>query len=102
MISLVTDKLPELRELCRRYRVARLALFGSAARDDFDPEKSDLDFVIEFLPLELGEAFHTYFDFLFSLEDLFSRRVDLVMLSAVKNSYFLTEVLHTQQELYAA
>ena len=37
-----------LTDLCRRYRVARLSLFGSALRDDFT-EASDIDFLVEFL-----------------------------------------------------
>src|SRR5262244_388898 len=38
----------ELRALCRRFHVRRLDLFGSAARGDFDPERSDTDFLVEF------------------------------------------------------
>jgi uncharacterized protein len=45
----VIDTLPmaEIAELCRRYHVAELALFGSALRDDLRPD-SDLDFLVEF------------------------------------------------------
>ncbi len=39
----------ELKALCEQHGVERLALFGSALRDDFDPEKSDLDFSVTFL-----------------------------------------------------
>ena len=38
----------ELEQLCRRYRVVSLSLFGSATRDDFDPERSDYDFLVDF------------------------------------------------------
>ncbi len=38
----------ELRALCRRFHVRRLDGFGSAARGDFDPAQSDLDFLVEF------------------------------------------------------
>ncbi|WP_425432381.1 nucleotidyltransferase family protein [Granulicella pectinivorans] len=40
---------------CRQYRVRRFAVFGSAIRDDFDPERSDIDFRVEFKPLEFGQ-----------------------------------------------
>jgi predicted nucleotidyltransferase len=43
-----------LRELCARYGVRRLELFGSAAAGGFDASRSDLDFLVEFLPLEPG------------------------------------------------
>ncbi|MEK7358183.1 MAG: nucleotidyltransferase domain-containing protein, partial [Bdellovibrionota bacterium] len=66
-------------ELCTRYGVARLELFGSAAEDRFDAERSDLDFLVEFMPdHELGPWLRHYFDLKEGLEDLFGRSVDLV------------------------
>jgi hypothetical protein len=38
----------KLQAICRSFHVRRLDLFGSAARDDFDPEHSDFDFIVEF------------------------------------------------------
>ena len=56
MYSLVHEKLDELAALCTRYRVLRLELFGSAVTDDrFDPATSDLDFLVEFCPLDPTE-----------------------------------------------
>jgi predicted nucleotidyltransferase len=43
MQPIVANKLPEVAELCRRFHVRRLELFGSAATADFDPERSDID-----------------------------------------------------------
>jgi hypothetical protein len=48
MHSIVQDKLETLKELCVKHRVERLDIFGSAAREDFNPESSDLDFLVEF------------------------------------------------------
>ena len=45
------QKLPELETFCRRHGVARLAVFGSATRESFDPRISDYGFLVEFLPL---------------------------------------------------
>ena len=50
MISLIENKRTVLTDLCRRFGVRRLELFGSAATDAFDPSRSDLDFLVEFLP----------------------------------------------------
>lgn len=104
MCPLVHDKLDELIQLCRRFHVARLELFGSAAADDdgFDPEKSDLDFLVEFGPLEPGENSQCYFGLLFALEDMFVRDVDLVMTRAIRNRYFLEGVNRNRVLLYAA
>jgi uncharacterized protein len=91
-----------LTELCRCYRVRRLALFGSALREDFDPAHSDLDFVVEFEALPVGAYADAYFGLLESLQDLFGRRVDLIVSSAIRNPYFRESVERSQAVLYAA
>ena len=48
MTADIASRRSELNDLCRRFGVRRLDLFGSAARDDFDPARSDLDFLVEF------------------------------------------------------
>jgi predicted nucleotidyltransferase len=44
----IAEKREEIAELCRKHHVKRLAIFGSAVRDDFDPSRSDVDVVIDF------------------------------------------------------
>jgi hypothetical protein len=102
VIALLEGRRDELVRLCAQYRVRRLELFGSAARGDFAPERSDLDFLVEFDELELDRYAEHYFGLLFALEDLFGLRVDLVMLSAVRNPYFLQEIEAARTVLYAA
>ena len=48
MANVLESHLDELPELCRRYGVSRLEAFGSATAEDFDPNKSDLDFLVDF------------------------------------------------------
>ena len=48
MIPLIAQHSDELTELCRRHHVKRLEVFGSAAVGDFDPDTSDIDFLVEF------------------------------------------------------
>jgi predicted nucleotidyltransferase len=67
----IEQKREQLAELCRQHRVLRLTLFGSALREDFDPERSDLDFLVEFEPLPTGTYADTYFGLLEALEHLF-------------------------------
>ncbi len=103
MVDLITENLKTIKELCVRYRVRRIELFGSAIDDEnFDPEKSDLDFLVEFRPLKQGEYADTYFGLLEALESLFARHVDLVMVRAVKNPYFLESINKNRKVLYAA
>ena len=102
MLSLTTEQLDALRSLCRRYGVARLDLFGSAATEAFNPEGSDLDFLVEFEPEHEMNAADRYFGLLFDLQALFQREVDLVMDRAISNRYFREEVERTRKPLYAA
>lgn len=102
MHSLIQDRLPELAKVCPQRCVRRLALFGSAAREDFDPSASDLDFIVEFESLSPAEHAANYFGLQEDLERLFGRAVDLVELAPIRNPYFLKLVQETQVPLYAA
>lgn len=103
MISLVEDKRAEVAAICERRGVARLDLFGSAAGEGFDPEGSDLDFVVRFEPRDPPELFDRYFGLKEDLEDLFGREVDLVTEGALdKNPSFAEGILAARVPLYAS
>src|SRR3954464_12889393 len=89
----------ELSELCRRFHVRTLELFGSAAGGTFGTD-SDLDFLVDFLPLEPAEHGRAYFGLWFALQDLFGRNVDLVETPAVTNRYFLQMIRPQRRILY--
>jgi len=75
----ILKRLADNRETLRRLGVRRLAIFGSAVRDDVT-EAHDLDFLVEFET----KTFDAYMDLKAFLEDLFDRPVDLVLLDALK------------------
>ena len=100
MSPLIEQHREELAELCRRYHVKRLELFGSAARGELRPE-SDLDFLVEFGEVPGERYFHAYFAFKESLEKLFARQVDLVEEGAIKNPYFLAGLNENRLVVYA-
>jgi len=102
MTELLEQHHHELTELCRRYDVKVLELFGSATREQFDADRSDLDFLVEFQPMSPPEHSRNYFGLWFALEDLFDRSVDLVEVPAVTNPYFLQEIRSSRRVLYAA
>jgi uncharacterized protein len=102
MIPAVESKLADLTELCRQYRVRRLELFGSAASSRFNPATSDLDFLVEFERSSPAESARFYFGFLFALQTLFGRDVDLVESVAIQNPYFLKSIAKERVLLYAA
>jgi uncharacterized protein len=99
----VADKLPQLRELCRRHHVIYLALFGSAATGNFDPERSDLDFVLHMqIPAPDGtSALDNYYAFIQSVEALYGRKVDTVPPPAeIENRYLRENVQESAVPLY--
>lgn len=102
MHPLIEANRPELIRLCQRFGVRRLELFGSAAAGDFDPQSSDVDFLIEFQDMPPTAYADAYFGLLEALSDLLHRPVDLVTLSAVKNPYFLRGIEQSRTMLYAA
>ena len=102
MLDFLQQRQAELRDLCRRFEVRRMDLFGSAARDEFNPLTSDLDFLVAFLPAGQVSAADRYLGLLAGLEDLFKRNVDLVDIAAARNPYFLASALSHRKMLYAA
>ena len=102
MIPAVEERADELERLCLIYGVRRLDLFGSASTGLYDPDESDLDFLVEFQPAALNAYADTYFGLLEALGRLFGRPVDLVVESAIKNPYFLQAVEQTRTPIYEA
>ncbi len=89
----------EIPALCRRFGVRRLDLFGSAATGNFDPARSDLDFVVEF-DADSAHLFDRYFGLKESLEALYGRHVDLVSEGASANPHFIESLERTRQRVY--
>ena len=100
MIASVEQKKDEVAALCRKYRVGRLELFGSAATGKFNPASSDLDFLVTFDDRSTPGLLDRYLDFAEALEQLFGRHVDLVTKASVRNPYFRREIDATRQPLY--
>lgn len=102
MHSVIESKRAELAEICHRFHVHRLDLFGSATGEDFDASRSDVDLLVEFEAGSKMMAFHQYFGLKEALATLFDRPVDLIVASAVKNPYIRRSIEETRENLYAA
>jgi hypothetical protein len=102
MGPIIEEHRDELADLCRRHHVRRLFVFGSAARDDFDPARSDVDLLVEFGPVPEGGYADAYFSLREALEALLGREVDLVAASALRNPYIKADIERTRSLLYAA
>lgn len=102
MIDLIEQHRPEVAALCSRFGVQTLEVFGSAASGAFDPSHSDIDFLVAFSTHDAGSLFHRYFGLLEALEQLFSRKIDLVSATALSNPYFIAAINKTRQTVYAS
>jgi len=90
----------DLAELCRRWKIRELAVFGSVLREDFGPE-SDIDVLLTFEPhVHLG--IDEYIDLQADLVGLFGREVDIVNKRTLRNPYLRHRVLTTRRVLHAA
>ena len=103
MIAEIAQHSAELRAICQRFHVRRLDLFGSAARADFDPAKSDLDFLVEFDRSNRDAlSLRTYFGLKEALEKLFGRPVDLVEPGAMRNPYLKAGIEGSRERVFEA
>lgn len=102
MPAVIAQHADELTRLCAKYNVVRLEVFGSAVSGAYRPQHSDLDFLVEFRPLQPGAYADAYFGLLGALERLFGSPVDLVVAKAIKNPYFLESVNQTRTLVYEA
>jgi predicted nucleotidyltransferase len=102
MQSIIENNKSKLIELCQKYDVQTMYVFGSASSDDFK-ETSDIDILISFKKdISIEKYTDNYFELHHKLEELFNRKVDLVTENSLSNSYFKASVEETKKLLYAA
>jgi predicted nucleotidyltransferase len=99
---MIADHERDLADICRRFHVAQLELFGSAATDEFDPQHSDFDFLVTFGDVPASQRFDAFFGLQQALADLFGRPVDLVEAGAPRNPYFIRRLNESRRLVYAA
>ncbi len=85
--------------ICQKYRVKSLSIFGSALTEHFN-ESSDIDFLIELDGA--SDGIKRYMNVKFELEELFARAVDLVMPKAIKNSRIKEYIFSKIETVYAS
>ena len=95
-------QLDAIAALARKYGVNRLFLFGSGLTSDFDRDRSDLDFLVEFAPKAPPDHADSYFGLLEDLQALLGRPIDLIEPGPVSDPYFREEVEKTKRPLYEA
>ena len=81
----------EINALCANHKVRSLYAFGSVLTPNFNTN-SDIDLIVDFKEIDVKDYADNYFDFKFSLQDIFNRPVDLLEEQAIKNPYFKEEL----------
>lgn len=98
-MKLIEMNIDKIIALCKKYKVAKLWVFGSILTPHFNDE-SDVDFSVIFHYEQIPDLFLTFFDFIDELQTLLGRKVDLIDETAVKNPYFRTELDRTKFLIY--
>lgn len=96
----IRAKLTDFKSLCVSHKIKYLYAFGSATNEKFNPEVSDIDLVVELEdqdPIERGEMLIDLWD---KFEVFFSRRVDLLTESSIKNPILKRSIDKTKILIY--
>ncbi|MBL1281547.1 MAG: nucleotidyltransferase domain-containing protein [Fluviicola sp.] len=101
MQELVQQHIEEIMQLCQKYDVATLHVFGSVTTDSFNAS-SDVDVLISFKDISFEKYTDNYFDLHLALESLLGRKVDLITDKSLSNPFFISEIEKTKKLLYAA
>lgn len=102
----MTDILPRedhsksIAHFCMKWRVARLWVFGSVARDAAKPD-SDIDILAEFLPASTTSTWD-WPQMQDELRSIFGRNVDLLSTGVLRNPFRRETIESTRKLLYAA
>jgi predicted nucleotidyltransferase len=98
-MKLNENNIKKIVALCKKHKVNKLFVFGSVLTPRFN-EKSDIDLVVDFNKDEVEDYFDNYFDFKYSLEELFGRDVDLLEEQTIRNPYLKKNVDTTKTLIY--
>ncbi len=98
-MKLIEMNLDKIIALCKKYKVAKLWVFGSILTPRFNDD-SDVDFSVIFHYDEISDLFLTFFDFIDELQLLLGRKVDLIDETAIKNPIFRQELDRTKHLIY--
>lgn len=102
-MKLIELNMDKIIALCKKYKVAKLWVFGSILTPRFNDE-SDVDFSVNFdsetINRENLDWADIFFDFMHELEGLLGRRIDLVCDDAVTNKFFREELDSTKHLIY--
>ncbi|MEI6184644.1 MAG: nucleotidyltransferase domain-containing protein [Bacteroidota bacterium] len=96
-MNLLESYTEDIIKLCETHKVKTLYVFGSVLTDRFNKE-SDIDLIVDFANINVEDYADNYFDFKFSLQNIFNRPIDLLEEKAIKNP-FIKQSINIQRQL---
>jgi predicted nucleotidyltransferase len=99
-MTVIDKHIGDINKLCLTHKVKELYAFGSVLTEKFN-SKSDVDFVVNFEPIDVAVYADNYYDFKFSLQEILNRHVDLLEEQAIKNPYFKQNINKQRQLIYS-
>jgi len=99
-IPVLKDSIPAIIEICERHHVLKLYVFGSVITAKFDPDRSDIDLIVELAPMPSEEKGEHLLDLWDELEELFQRKVDLLTDQPIKNTFLKKNIEKTKLLIY--
>ena len=91
----------EILRITEKHGAYNVRVFGSVIRGD-DIQESDIDFLVEFEPMQPVDHAKAYFGLLEALQNTFFFNIDLVEIKAVANPYLLRSINENRRQIYAA
>ncbi|MDE5987843.1 MAG: nucleotidyltransferase domain-containing protein, partial [Duncaniella sp.] len=87
---------------CKKYKVAKLWVFGSILTPRFN-DRSDVDFLVDFdeEQIELLDYADNFFDFIHAIEEVIGRKVDMIVNKSIRNRFFRQEVDQTRKLIWS-
>ncbi len=103
MIPEMEQHRDEIIAICEEFGLERLELFGSAISNEFDSERSDINFLVVFpTDFDYGPWGARETELRERFERLLGRKVDLVVLKSVRSPYVRRSIERNRKVLYAA
>lgn len=98
-MGILESNIDLIRELCSKYNVSKLFVFGSVLTPGFS-KKSDVDFIVSFNNVSLYDYADNYFNLKSSLEKILQRPVDLLEDKAINNPFLRESIDSSKQIVY--
>lgn len=95
----IAPHINDINRLCSLYGVKHLYAFGSVLTNKFNAQ-SDIDFLVDFLPLNSADYADNYYNFKYSLEEIFKRNIDLLEEKAIRNPYLMQAINSNKKVVY--